>query len=40
MTAPGIAVLAIVLDPVWLQGQLICSLLAPSGPWAFLDRRT
>jgi hypothetical protein len=35
-------VLAIVLDPVWLlQGQLTCSLLlAPSGPWAFLDRRT
>jgi hypothetical protein len=34
-------VLAIVLDPVWLlQGQLTGSLLAPSGPWAFLDRRT
>jgi hypothetical protein len=33
-------VLAIVLDPVWLlQGQLTGSLLAPSGPWAFLNRR-
>jgi hypothetical protein len=35
-TARVIAVLAIVLDPVWLlQGQLTGSLLAPSGPWAF-----
>ncbi len=40
-TARVIAVLAIVLDPVWLlQGQLTGSLLVPSGPWVFLDRRT
>ena len=32
--------LAIVLGPVWLlQGQLTGSLPAPSGLWAFLDRR-
>jgi hypothetical protein len=37
----AMAVLVIVIDPVWLlQGQLTGSLLAPSGPWACQDRRT